>query len=161
MPRGWRLLGRAPEHYTVETRAPGTATLRSRVDAPRGFGTLMQTFSADDVRGRRLRLSATVETRGVRHWSGLWMRVDGARKRILAFDNMQDRPLVGDTAPTRHAVVLDVPDATRAVAFGVILDGAGEVSIGAVAVEVVGADVPTTDTLPELRAGPQNLDFAE
>ncbi len=79
----------------------------------------------------------------------------------LAFDNMQDRPITGDAPHARYAVVLDVSCDAAAVAFGVLLEGAGEVSITEVAVETVGGDVPTTAAPLELPARPQNLGLVE
>lgn len=161
IPRGWRLQGSAPADYAVALPAAGVATLKARGPDPAGFGTLMQVFAAEEVRGKRLRLGATIEARGVRGWSGLWMRVDGARRELLAFDNMQDRPITGDAPPARYVVVLDVSCDAAAVAFGVLLEGAGEVSITEVAVETVGGDVPTTAAPLELPARPQNLGLVE
>lgn len=161
IPRGWRLQGSAPTEYAVALPVAGVATLKARGPEPAGFGTLMQDFAAEEVLGKRLRLAATIEARGVRGWCGLWMRVDGPRREILAFDNMQDRPITGDAAPARHAVVLDVPGEAATVAFGVLLEGAGEMSITEVAVETVGDDVPTTAPPCRLPTQPQNLGFVE
>jgi hypothetical protein len=63
-PKGWLHRGNQPESYemTVDTtvKHSGTASARIRFIGPQvqGFGTLMQMFKADDLRGKRLRLSA-------------------------------------------------------------------------------------------------------
>lgn len=161
IPRGWRLQGSAPADDAVALPAAGVATLKARRSDPAGFGTLMQDFAAEEVRGKRLRLGATIEGRGVRGWSGLWMPVDGPRGEILAFDNKQDRPITGDAASARHAVVLGVPGDAAAVAFRMLLEGAGELLITEVEIETVGEDVPTTAAPFELPGRPQNLGFVE
>lgn len=120
----------------------------------------MQEFIPEEYRGRRVRFSALVKTADVVGWSGLWMRVDDAAKRVLQFDNMQSRPVRGTTGWTRYAVVLDVPAATERVAFGVLLDGGGAVWLADVTLEAVGDDVPSTNALPvDPPRRPQNLDF--
>src|SRR5262245_16442023 len=104
---------------------------------------MMQVIVPVAYRGHRVRLSAWVRTEGVRH-AGIWMRVDDAAHKILAFDNMQSRPLVGTTEWTRCEVVLDVaPEATR-LAFGGRLEGPGSVWLNDVTLEIVGTDIPTT-----------------
>jgi len=64
---------------------------------------------------------------------------------MLAFDNMSDRPIQGDTEWTRHDVVLDVPASARRITFGVLLGGPGTVWIDGVRLDVVASTVPTTD----------------
>ena len=76
---------------------------------------------------------------------------------------MAGRPIGGTTEWERYEVVLDVPAEAWAIALGVLLVGQGEAWMSDFNVEIVGADVETTDTgmtaaLPER---PQNLDFSE
>ena len=113
--------------------------------APEFFGNLMQSFRADDYRGKRVRLSAFVKTHKVPDSSMLWMRVDGATRRTLGFDNMQNRPLKGTADWKKYEIVLDVPEASVGIAFGVMLIGKGQVWVDDLALSLVGKDVPTTD----------------
>jgi hypothetical protein len=53
-------------------------------------------------------------------WAGLWMRVDGQEPKMLAFDNMQGRPIQGTTAWKRYEVILDVDPQATAIAFGIL-----------------------------------------
>lgn len=125
------------------------------------FGTLMQTFAADDYRGKRLRFSAFVKPAGVAGWTGLWMRVDGADPSLpLAFDNMQDRPIKGTADWKSYEIVLDVSPQATTVNFGILLHGAGEVWLDGVKLEAVGPNVPVTGT-PRLPTQPVNLDFEQ
>ena len=76
---------------------------------------------------------------------------------------MQGRPIKGTTDWQKYEVVLDVPQESVAIAFGILLTGKGQAWLSEVQFEEVGAEVPTTsheghDDLPE-KAG--NLDFAE
>ncbi len=174
VPAGWVLTGSSPSDYRIEqvgTDGDAAARLAARSDRPSGFGTLAQVVQAAPYRGRRVRLSAEVEAEGVTGWSGLWLRVDGT-DAVLAFDNMEDRPVVGTAGPERHSVVLDVPDSAERMAYGVLLRGGGRVVIDDVRLEPVGPDVATTDQLAsplpaeQLRSSallsvPANLDFEE
>ena len=136
------------------------AYLRCVAGKPSGFGTLMQMIGADEYRGNRVRFSGSVRAADVDGWAGLWMRVDGpVHGSSLAFDNMQQRPIKGGTDWQRYQVVLDVAPEARAIAFGILLSGSGEVDVADFGFETVAADVPTTDK--QLPAQPQNLDLAE
>jgi len=57
---------------------------------------------------------------------------------------MFDRPLTGSHPAAPYDVVLDVaPDATN-LAYGILLDGPGRVTVSGLVVEVVDSSVPTT-----------------
>jgi hypothetical protein len=147
-PAGWRLRGAAPQDFIArvdrDVRHSGAASghLRSKGANPSGFGTLLQTFRGDNFLGRRVRLSAYVRSRDARR-AQLWMRIDGPNA-ILDFDNMDDRPIVGTTEWHQHFIVLDVPPHAMGIAFGVILDGSGEVWIDDLTFEIVGGETPRT-----------------
>lgn len=163
-PTGWLLAGDSPTDYLAHVDAgpqAGTASgcLRSQRSPQRRFGTLMQQFAARAWRGRRLRLVASVRLHDVAGRAGLWMRIDGARGRILAFDNMQDRPLAGTQDWTQLTIVLDVPRNAQLIAFGVLLAGTGQVWIADVQMDAVGKGVALTGT-GALPAAPVNLDFS-
>src|SRR5580658_5580470 len=113
-PEGWLITGSKPQEYDCEVDSQAmynnkpSAYLEAKKADVEGFGTLMQFFSAGQYTEKRVRLSAFVKSEGVRDWAGLWMRVDKGKK-LLAFDNMQDRPIKGTTAWHNYEVVLDVP----------------------------------------------------
>lgn len=151
---GWGLWGSNPGDYTIGSdpqatpRGTAAAFLRSNVPDPQGFGMLARTFAAAPYRGTRLRLRAMVKADAVENWAGLWMRVDGpdtpTTQRSLGFDNMQNRPIKGTSDWARYAIVLDVPPESVAIAFGVLLQGGGEVWLDDMQFAIVGSDVPTT-----------------
>lgn len=165
LPKYWFPAGTQPGDYEMgiseaEDNAGRRFAFVRSGENPRGFGTLMQVFAADDYRGKRLRLRAEVKALAVEHWAALWMRVDGRwPTEMLAFDNMQDRPITGSTEWRQHDVVLDVAPAATQVAFGVLLSGIGEVRIADVEITPVSNDVAAThsETYP---SAPMNLDFA-
>lgn len=170
VPTGWYLAGSKPAEYEsgVEPDAAHTghrsAYLKARKSDVDGFGTLMQDFRADQYRGKRVRLSASVKAEDVQQWAGLWMRVDRVSGETpLAFDNMQDRPIRGTADWHNYDVVLDVSEEATGIFFGVLLTGPGKVWLSAVKFEVVGLDVPTTG-MKQQRVRPEkptNLDFED
>jgi hypothetical protein len=168
VPTGWYLAGSKPADYesgiTSDATHNGhpTAYLKAKKAEVDGFGTLMQNFRADQYRGRRLRLSASVKAENVQQWAGLWMRVEKAAGGApLAFDNMYDRPIKGTADWRNYDVVLDVPQDATGIFFGVLLTGSGKVWLSGMRFETVGPDVPTTgkplqQAIPD---APANLDF--
>ena len=146
----WFLAGNDPLHYEIgldpETRWKGKpgCYLKSTGTDLKGFGTMMQEADAGPYRGKRLRVKAQVKADGVEQWAGLWLRIDGASKECLGFDNMQSRPIKGTNDWQPYEVVLDVPEASARIAYGILLTGKGNVWIGDFRLEPVGADVPTT-----------------
>jgi len=165
-PRGWYLAGSKPADYSTGVDPNSTyqghrsAYLRAKPSATEGFGTLMQNFSAAQYTGKRVRFSAWVKSEGVTNWAGLWMRVDKGSE-MVAFDNMQNRPIKGTTDWRHFQVVLDVPADATGVFFGILLERSGTVWLSDVKFEIVGTDVPITGTLPSTPAplGPANLSF--
>jgi serine/threonine-protein kinase len=75
----------------------------------------------------------------------MWMRVDGPETSPIAFDNMAHRAIRGDNDWSRYEIVLDVPAIAAQIAYGAILGGEGRLWVDDLTLEVVGADVATTD----------------
>ena len=160
----WGLYGSNPNDYAygfdanVKQHGSGSGYLRARVPDPSGFGTLARTFTPDPYRGKRIRMTSTVKADAVDDWAGLWMRVDGPQQQALSFDNMQGRPITGTRDWQTYEIVLDVPQESALLAFGILLVGKGGVWLNDVTFDSVGPDVPTTDAL-SLPDRMQNLDF--
>lgn len=168
-PKGWNIAGSAPKEYEfgVDAAAQGAGRKSAYIKAqpqvsPTGFGTLMQTVAADEYRGGRWKLSARMRTQGAEK-AQMWMRVDGPNRKMNAFDNMNDRPVRGDSAWMRYEIVLEVPDDSVAVAFGFFLSGAGQVWADDFKIERVTNATPITGTAGGKRPplAPANLDFEE
>lgn len=174
LPEGWSKYGSIDYRVGVDsaTLHEGRATgyVRAVTGDPSGFATLMQWVPDPGMlRGHRVRLSAWIRSEkidGEKAWAGLWFRVDGdwspesLQRPALGFDNMHDRPIKGTIDWTRVEIVLDVPEEARAVAFGVLLHGGGQVWLDHLKFEVVAPDVPVTGR-PCCTAGPRNLDFED
>lgn len=165
LPNGWFDAGDAPQDYElgvdqeVVYRGKASAYIKSR-RPPRGFGTLMQMFKANMYRGKRLCMSGYIKTQNVES-AGMWMRVDGSEGKSLSFDNMQNRNIIGTTSWTKYAIILDVPEDSIYIAFGILLMGQGQMWVSNIQFEPVGNDVPVTDlqkttVYPD---HPVNLDF--
>jgi hypothetical protein len=146
----------AMDSQTLREGKP-SLSLSSTIPTPAGFGTAMQNVAPTDYLGKRVRLSAWVKTAKVPDWAGLWMRVDGPEKAMLAFDNMGKRPIKGTTDWTRHDLVLDVAPTARNLAFGLLLSGPGQAWLNDLRLEVVDSTVAVTDTAgdsgPSMPAG--------
>jgi hypothetical protein len=165
VPRGWSLAGSKAADYEssidreAEYNHHASVFLRAKKPTVDGFGTLMQQFRADTYQGKRVRFCGFVKAGGLQDWAGLWMRVDKGTQ-MVAFDNMQDRPITGTNGWQNYEVVLDVPQDATGIAFGILLKGSGTVWLNHPQFEVVGNHIPTTGPgLHSSTLGPTNLDF--
>jgi hypothetical protein len=165
-PAGWHIAGSTPADYEFSQTATASSgkygsLIAAKSGEARGFGTLMQTISADDYRGARWRLSGYLKTeQAVR--AQMWMRVDGTEGKVLAFDNMDSRAVTGTTEWKRYEIVLDVPAGSIDIAFGYFLAGGGKVWGDNFKLEKVDATVPVTATapaVPGMPKAPANPDF--
>jgi hypothetical protein len=125
-----------------------------------GFASLVQNIVENSYLGKRVRLSGYVKTDQVKGSAGLWMRVDGPNQ-VMSIDNMHDRSILGTTDWQQYYIVLDVPSDSTGIAFGALLEGTGEVWIDDLQLEVVGTDMPTTNSLAVKQEQPLNLDLED
>ncbi|MCM3715383.1 AraC family transcriptional regulator [Alkalihalobacillus oceani] len=168
--KGWFLSGSTPYSYEMgidhkvyhHGRSAGYLKSLARQEVS-GFATMMQEFRADAYRGKRLKLSGFLKTENVERFSGLWMRVDDASSDILQFDNMSNRPLKDSQNWNHYAIVLDIPDTSAVISFGVLLEGKGCIWVDSLKFDVVSSQVPTTnlDFAESLPDQPVNLSFEE
>ncbi|HEY4212806.1 MAG TPA: hypothetical protein VGM84_15090 [Steroidobacteraceae bacterium] len=167
VPPGWGVSGSAPTDYefavdtTTAASGKASASIAAKAGARKGgFGTLMQTIAADNYRGSRWRLSGYLRTDAASR-ALMWMRVDGPDGKVLAFDNMESRPVTGTTAWSRYDVVLDVPPESVDIAFGFLLISSGKVWGDDFKLEKVDPTVPVTAGEPLLSRAPANTDFED
>ncbi len=151
-PKGWSRTGRHRENYflTVDSKVRhggrASATLISKNAASdEGFGSMKQEIKADDYRGKRLRYSGYVKTEIGDQHAALWMRVEADEGKILAFDNMDSRPLKKATGWKRYEIVLDVPENALFIALGALFEGKGQIWVDDLKLETVGQDTASTD----------------
>ncbi len=130
--KGWFVAGSDRESYQIgivndAQRGGKVAYLKSIKNVKHKFGTIMQTFDADNYLGKKLKLSGYIKTKDVIDWAGMWMRVDGEKGKTLSFDNMGDRRIKGTTGWTKYEIILDVPKTSTTINYGVLLTKTGEV----------------------------------
>lgn len=155
-----RFLTGQQESYTGRNLqlAERSAFIRGKPQATTaGFATLMQSISAETWRGKRVRLTAKVRTRGAQR-AQMWMRVDGQSRQVLAFDSMSNRPITGSRPWRSYAIVLDVPRTATTISYGFMLSGRGTVWADDFRVQRVDGDVPVTAP-PRLPSAPRNPGF--
>src|SRR5690606_22175648 len=127
-----------------------------------GFGTLMQTCSAEEYLGKRVKMTAYVKSENVSDWAGMWFRVDPKQgNKTLSFDNMQDRPIKGDNDWTLCEIILDVPEESGTMNFGVLLSGTGKVWFDNIKFEIVDKVKTKPTKGSNMNKKPSNLDFVE
>jgi hypothetical protein len=169
MPKGWSLDSSPGEYqFGIEDAGRGEgkkcAYIKSLVAKPqKALADLMQTCSVEKYLGQRLRMSAWVKT-ALSKGGGcqLWLRIDGPTwpywcKSRGVFDNMWDRRIIGHTDWQQYSIVVDVPDTSYGMAFGIYHIGKGTVWVDDISFESVGKDVPLTGCAE----GPINLSFEE
>lgn len=160
-PRGWYLETGEPASYEigveegVDVEGKKVATIKSIPNEwdSSTCGVMAQYCSVEKYLGKRIRLRGSIKTSVVNGWAGLWMRIDQPDSiRMQYFDNMYERGVTGTSAWKGYEVVLDVPENGKAMGFGAILGGTGQMWFGNISIDVVGTDVPTTAKRIEVMA---------
>lgn len=108
-------------------------------------------------------MSSFIRTKDVETYAGMWMRVDDTTEDVVQFDNMSNRPIKGTTNWNRYSIVLDVPEKSAVISFGINLAGQGTVWSNRFTFEEVDENTPTTnlEIQGELQDEPVNLSFEE
>jgi erythromycin esterase len=150
-PDGWHVAGDGFE-AAVDSVAPlaGRFSLRIRwadsVPYPgtaRKYANAGQIFPVATAAGRKLHLTGYIRTENIHTgFAGFWMRVDGPGRKVLAFDNMEQRGPRGTTPWTRYEIELPVDSDAVGVWFGPIRSGDGTAWYDSLALEVVGDPLP-------------------
>jgi photosystem II stability/assembly factor-like uncharacterized protein len=129
----WYEMGGNP---TVSHGYRNAGFIRSKVSQIDGFGTYMTSRKPDKYLGKGIRLTAYVKTANVKNWAGLWMRVDGpGSATMLSFDNMAGRPIIGTTDWQQYEIILDVPENSASINYGILLAGTGEAYVDGLRLE--------------------------
>lgn len=169
--KGWHLSGSHPFNYKmgidreIFNKGKGSGFLKSVTVQSQGeFATMMQEFKADKYLNKRIKLSGFLKAKDIDGFCGFWMRVDNVLQDVLQFDNMGDRPIVNDTDWNHYSIVLDVPENSAVISFGVLLSGKGHVWIDELKFMEVDKNTPTTHidfAGDDLIEEPTNLSFEE
>ena len=165
IPEGWFKAGSNPGKYEmgldnqVYHDGKYSAFIQSSESEISGFGTLMQTCSAQGFLGKKVKMTGYMKSENVEDWAGLWLRVDSNdSKQPLSFDNMQDRPIKGTTDWTKCEIVLDVPENSSTLNFGALLSGTGKIWFDNLSFEVVSDSTESTSPSQRLET-PTNTSF--
>lgn len=110
----------------------------------------------------RIKMSCFLKTEQVTK-CGAWLRIDNVSGDTLQFDNMDSRSIHGTTEWNHYSIVLDVPEESASIHFGVLLVGKGKVWADGFRFEEVNEKVDSTNMLSQsnLPKQPINLDFSE
>ncbi len=149
---GWFKAGSTPELYeigrdeNVKYNEVFSYYLKSIAEAKEGFGTIMKYNKPVKYIGTRLKLTGYIKTENIDGWAGMWMRVDGdSPVKQLQFDNMGNRPIKGTNEWTKYEIVLDVPEKSTGIYYGVLIEGNGEIWLDNLTFEIVSEEVPSTN----------------
>jgi carboxyl-terminal processing protease len=128
----WFPAGSNPTAYAVSANGSpfsdegATLSVRSINPTVGGYGVVTGMMDADTLAGRRVRISADIETKAVSNSASLWMRADSGRT-MLVLDNGMDKGIKGTTSvPTHFDVTMSVPASTTRLFFGLLVNGGGE-----------------------------------
>jgi hypothetical protein len=171
LPKNWFKSGSKSESYKVATdsiifqsgkKSVSIASLDSSIE---GFETIMQYCSAKNYLGTRIKMTGYIKSENVADWAGMWLRIDSKTPgESLGFDNMQDRPIIGNSDWTKCEIVMDVPAESITLKFGALISGTGKIWFDNVSFEILDNASPKVseelNSLP-LPEKPQNLDFEE
>lgn len=137
---------RASVDHTVAYDGSGSALLKSVIESPPRFGTLMQRVAGNVFAGKRIRFSAYIKADKVRKVAGLWIRAENATGQVIAFKgaSFPGSRVHGTRDWTQIHIVINIPKATAAVFYGVLLNGSGAVWIDNVQFDVLGKANPNS-----------------
>ena len=131
------------DHSVAHSGKASTYIKSKRHATETSHANIGQRIKGDAYRGKRVRLSGFLKTMNVTGGASLWMRID-SEKGVLGHDRMVDRALKGTNNWTKLEIVLDVPEDSAGVIFGLRMNGAGQVWMDDLRWETVESDVPTT-----------------
>lgn len=166
LPKDWFKAGSTASDYkmgvdeSVTFDGNKSAFIEADSAESKSFGTLMQNSSVEDYLGERVKLTIYIKTQDVSGWSGGWFRIDDGKKKTLAFDNMNNRPITKSTEWAKYTMVLDIPTNATKMAYGVMLNGNGKVWFDNLSFEIVDYNTPVTDLYAiKLQNKTKNLSF--
>ncbi len=169
LPPGWTFSSANSDDYDAgideKVKHSGTRCvfLKSVVPEARPLAYLSQGFSPEPYLGKRLRMSAWVKSNCQGGRAQLWLRIAGdwasTNAKPNCFDNMEDRPILDVTDWTQYKIVVEVPDTSTYIDFGLMLNGVGQAWVDDFSFETVGEDVELTTSSDNAKSEPFNLNF--
>jgi hypothetical protein len=120
-----------------------TASREPKDDDGVNFG---QVVPAAAWRGKRVRFAGWVRTKDATgRGASLWLRVDDAADKSVAFDNMNGFEICGTSGWTRCEIVLDVPQSAARLTYGMLFGGGGAACCDDLALDLVSSEARCTD----------------
>ena len=132
-----------PDYEGAVRSAIATAQKAKPMLPVQNFGTATGTFPISAAAGKKLRFSGFIKTENVDGTAGLWWRVDGPDKKMLAFDNMQQLHISGTTDWRQYSFELPIAPEVQNINFGMLVSGGGTAWFDDLKVELDG--VPYND----------------
>lgn len=102
-----------------------SACIEARVAEPKDYAAIYQDINATDYLAKRLKFTAFVKTSSVRDWAALWVRIKDSLA-VVAFDNMEDRPIKGTNDWKEYSISLNVPADSQEIRIGLMQAGPGK-----------------------------------
>lgn len=167
LPEGWFKAGTKKENYTVHVddqikyNGAKSVGIRSNegLKKKRSFATVMQRINAKAYRNKKIKISAQIKSEDIKGWAGLWFRIDGHSKReMLGFDNMNDRKIRGTSDWTKYEIIMDVPENSRVLNYGVLLSGKGKVWFDDFNIEIMN-ELSVENGKWKSKMSPENIGF--
>lgn len=118
-PKDWRLDGTATE-ITLDSSKTKSAPASLRVDYKAGppYAGVIQTVSAEGLRGKRLALRTHIARRGGKAKTGVWVGIFDKEKRRLVYRNSYETAQAPDEGWVSHVVEVDVPENAERILVG-------------------------------------------
>jgi len=166
LPEGWTAMTQGGAGFEIASEtgdAPegeSCITIRCTLaqTTPRNWTAFQQEIAADALRGKRVRLAASVRAEGAEPWggAGLWIQINAADGSVLFLDNMRNRLLKGSEW-TACALDADVPAGAATISLGGLLLGAGRAWFDAFTLDLVGDSPDAAPPAPLSDRGAANL----
>ena len=146
---GWGRTGNALDSYIfgvdkkINSEGSKSAFIVSVEDEIDGFSGLIQFSDATPFIGKKIKMTGYAKSENIEDWAGFWLRIDGKKKddgerpEMLGFDNMEDRPIKGNTDWTKYEIEMEVPKESVELFYGSILVGKGKIWIDNISFEEV------------------------
>ncbi|OCA68441.1 hypothetical protein BBI01_18530 [Chryseobacterium artocarpi] len=124
LPLKWYLNGK---NYLYETdniiKISGNKSLKVTSNSPKNtdFASFFCSIPTELFKGKELRLVGKIKVQSTQNGNaGLWVRVNDANNKVLAFDNMSGKRITGNTDWTEASITLKVnPDAEKIIIGGI------------------------------------------
>jgi DNA-binding winged helix-turn-helix (wHTH) protein len=138
-----------------------SAHISSKISSPDGFTSLLQGGWLEEYRGKKIKLSMQIKANNVLNHAGLFLRADAEKEgEPLAFINsaIAEDLIIHSINWTNKSLILDIPNETANLVYGIYLNGEGEIWMDNVNFEIVG-EADSRPLKEAINESPKNLNF--